>query len=118
MLRANSRPATPCGVIGLYAKSPQSADFFSMLPAFLPGFVSNVFVDTTRMPAGLREVADWNPMSAVVAASRKLFANSQGVAEPAIWPLQHPVVATLAMSLAILAVMAPAAVRRYSRTVR
>jgi hypothetical protein len=26
-------------VIGLYAKSPQSADVFSMVPAFLLGFV-------------------------------------------------------------------------------
>ena len=38
-------------VIGLYAKSPRSADVLSMTPAFLLGFVSNVFVNTANMPA-------------------------------------------------------------------
>ena len=65
-------------VIGLYAKSPQSADVFAMVPSFLLGFVSNVFVNTANMPAWLRIFANWNPMSAVVVASRTLFGTSQG----------------------------------------
>ena len=105
-------------VIGLYAKSPQSADVFSMVPSFLLGFVSNVFVNTADMPAWLRAFANWNPMSAVVAAARSLFGTSQGVAEPSVWSLQHPVLTTLGMSVILLGVMVPLAVRRYSRMAR
>ena len=105
-------------VIGLYARSPQSADVFSMVPAFLLGFVSNVFVNTANMPAWLRAFANWNPMSAVVAAARSLFGTTQGVPEPPVWSLQHPVVTTLGMSVLLLGVMVPLAVRRYSRAVR
>ena len=105
-------------VIGLYVKSPQSADVFSMVPAFLLGFVSNVFVNTANMPAWLRTFANWNPMSAVVAAARSLFGTTQGVPAPPVWSLQHPVITTLGMSVLLLGVMVPLAVRRYSRAVR
>ena len=105
-------------VIGLYAKSPQSADVFAMVPAFLLGFVSNVFVNTANMPAWLLAFANWNPMSAVVAAARSLFGTTQGVPEPPVWSLQHPVVTTLAMTGILLGVTVPLAVRRYSRVPR
>ena len=105
-------------VIGLYAQSPQSADVFAMVPAFLLGFVSNVFVNTANMPAWLRVFANWNPMSAVVAAARTLFGTSQGVPGPPVWSLQHPVVTTVGMSVILLGVMVPLAVRRYSRIAR
>ncbi len=105
-------------VIGLYVKSPQSADVFAMVPSFLLGFVSNVFVNTANMPAWLRVFANWNPMSAVVVASRTLFGTSQGVPEPSVWSLQHPVVTTLGMSVILLGVMVPLGLRRYSRAVR
>jgi ABC-2 type transport system permease protein len=101
-------------VIGMYAKSPQAADALSMVPSLLLGFVSNVFVNTANMPAWLRAFANWNPMSAVVSASRALFGNSQGVPVPHVWPLQHPVITTLAMSVVLLGVMVPVAVRRYA----
>lgn len=104
--------------IGLFARTPQSADAISMLPAFLLGFISNVFVDPARMPGWLRVPANWNPMSAVVAAARKLFGNDQGAAPATVWSLQHPVVTTLLMSVLLLAILVPLAVRRYARAVR
>jgi ABC-type multidrug transport system permease subunit len=64
-------------LIGLVARSPQSADGLSMLPAFLLGFVSNVFVPIAGMPAWLKVIAEWNPVSAVVAAARQLFGTAQ-----------------------------------------
>ena len=105
-------------MIGLYARSTQAADVLSTVPSFVLGFVSNVFVNTANMPAWLRAFANWNPMSAVVAAARSLFGTSQGVPEPPVWSLQHPVVTTLGMSVILLGVMVPLAVRRYSRIVR
>jgi ABC-type multidrug transport system permease subunit len=105
-------------LVGLLVRSPEAADGISMLPAFLLGFVSNVFVDPERMPVWLRTVAEWNPMSAVVAASRKLFGTAQGAATRGVWPLAHPVITTVAVTALVLAVCAPLAVRRYARMAR
>jgi ABC-2 type transport system permease protein len=57
-------------------------------------------------------------MSAVVAAARSLFGTTQGVPEPSVWSLQHPMITTLGMSVVLLGAMVPLAVRRYSRVVR
>lgn len=103
---------------GLFARSPQSADTLSMVPGFLLGFISNVFVDPARMPSWLRVAADWNPMSAVVAAARQLFGTAQGSPPSGVWSLQHPVVTTLAMIAVLLAVLDPLSVRRYARMAR
>jgi ABC transporter DrrB family efflux protein len=101
-------------LIGLWAKSPQSADGISMLPSFLLGFTSNVFVDPAKMPSWLRTFAEWNPMSAVVASARTLFGTGQGAPVHGVWSLEHPVITTLGMSLAMLAVCIPVGVRRYA----
>ena len=101
-------------LVGMVARSPQAADALSMLPAFVLGFVSNVFVPTAGLPAWLRVVAEWNPLSAVVAAARQMFGSPQGGAA-GIWTLQHPVVTTLGMGLVLLAVLVPVTVRRYTR---
>lgn len=101
-------------LIGMLARSPQAADGLSMLPAFVLGFVSNVFVPTAGLPTWLRVVAEWNPLSAVVAAARQLFGTPQG-GTAGVWTLQHPVVTTLAMGMVLLAVLVPVTVRRYVR---
>jgi len=64
------------------------------------------------MPGWLRAIADWNPVSALVAACRDLFGNPLGAAGHLAWPLRHPVGATLAWSL-LLAVFIPLATRQY-----
>jgi ABC-2 type transport system permease protein len=48
-------------VIGLYAKSPQSADVLSMTPTFLLGFVSNVFVNTGQHADLVARVRELEP---------------------------------------------------------
>ncbi len=76
--------------------------------------VSNAFVPTAGMPAWLRAVADWNPVSAAVAACRDLFGTPG--AHPAggvPWPLRHPVAAMLLWSALLLAVFVPATVHRF-----
>jgi len=104
--------------LGLVARSPQSADTLSMVPAFLLGFISNVFVPAQGLPSWLRPVAEWNPLSTVVAAARQLFGSGQGGAVPHVWSLQHPVPTTLGMSLALLAIFIPLSVRLYTRRSR
>lgn len=105
-------------LIGLIARSPQSADTLSMLPAFLLGFVSNVFVPIAGMPVWLKAIAEWNPVSAVVAAARQLFGTAQAGGTSGSWPLTHPVLVTAGMSVLMLGVLIPVCVRRYARQER
>ncbi len=66
------------------------------------------------VPAWLRAIADWNPVSAVTAASRQLSGNPGAPPADSAWPLQHPVTATLAWSALLLLAFAPLAVHRYA----
>jgi ABC-2 type transport system permease protein len=96
---------------GLMTKNEETAD--QLVPLVFPiTMISNAFVPTGGMPAWLRAIADWNPVSAVVAACRALWGNP-GAAASGSWPQAHPVVATLAWSLLLLAIFVPAAVYRY-----
>jgi ABC-2 type transport system permease protein len=86
-----------------------------LVPLIFPlTMISNSFVPTAGMPTWLRVIADWNPVSAIVAACRDLF-GSPGAAGNAhlVWPIRHPVAATLLWSAALLLVFVPAAVHRY-----
>ena len=58
-------------------------------------------------------MADWNPLSAVTAAARHLWANPNPSAASPAWPMQHPVEAALLWSIALLAVFAPLAALLY-----
>lgn len=104
--------------IGVAARSTQAAETLAMLPTFVLGFVSNVFVDTSRLPSWLRFVANWNPLSAVVAASRRLFGNETGPPPDGVWTLQHPILASVVLSVAMLCVFVPLALRRYDALLR
>jgi ABC-2 type transport system permease protein len=99
--------------LGLLIGKEETAAQSSIL-IFPITMLSNVFVPTSGMPAWLRAVADWNPISAVAAAVRQLFGNPVGPANGA-WPLQHPVVACLAWTAVLLAVFVPLCIARYAR---
>ncbi|MEQ6028156.1 ABC transporter permease [Streptomyces salinarius] len=87
--------------------------------ALLPlTFVSNAFVPSDELPGPMRVIAEWNPVSTVVAACRELFGNiPPGWPEPDAWPLQHPVAASFLWVAVILLVFVPLAIRRYQRAV-
>jgi ABC-2 type transport system permease protein len=104
-----------CACLGVVSKGPESAQGLGLVILFPLAFVSNALVPTAHMPAVLRAVADWNPVSAVTAASRELFHNPNPSASIDAWPMQHPVVTSLLWSVAILAVFAPLATALYRR---
>jgi ABC-2 type transport system ATP-binding protein len=99
--------------IGLCVHSPSMADTATFSWLFPLTFLANTFVPTQGLPAWLRPVADWNPMSATVAAIRHLFGNPSPVAADVAWPLAHPVPVSIAWSVLLVAVFLPLAVRRY-----
>jgi len=95
-------------LLGLYVKSPQSLQGFGFVVMFPLTFGSNVFVQTITLPGWLQAWVKVNPVTALTEACRALMLGAGPVASPT-W---HSV----AWSIAIMAVFAPLAIRRY-RTV-
>ena len=104
-----------CACLGLIGKSPESAQGLGLVILFPLAIVSNALVPTGHMPAPIRAVADWNPVSAVTAAARQLWDNPNPSASISAWPMQHPIEASLGWSVLILAVAAPLASRFFRR---
>jgi ABC-2 type transport system permease protein len=101
--------------VGLVAKNEQVV-VQVVVPLFLPfTMLSNSFVPTGGMPGWLRFLADWNPVSALTAASRELFGNPGAPSGDVAWPLAHPVAAVLLWSAALLVVFVPLSLRAYMR---
>jgi ABC-2 type transport system permease protein len=98
--------------LGLLAGREEVAGQLAVL-TFPVAMVTNTFVPTGGMPGWLRVVAEWNPVSALVAACREQFGNPGGPASS--WPMQHPVAATLGWAALLLVVCTPLAVRAYNR---
>src|ERR671937_2789805 len=78
-------------LLGVIARSPDAVQGFVFMVVFPLTFLSNAFVPASSLPDGLQQVAEWNPISAVVAATRTLFGNPTALPADAAWPLQHPV---------------------------
>ena len=101
--------------LGMTLRSPEAAQQTGFI-LFLPMvFISCAFVPIQGMPGWLQPIAEWNPMSAIATACRKLFGNPNPAAAIHSWPLQHPELAVLCWSAAILVVFAPLAVHLYRR---
>ncbi|MEO6082606.1 MAG: ABC transporter permease [Umezawaea sp.] len=101
-------------VVGLAVRSPEVVNNASFIVIFPLTFIANTFVGTTNLPGPLKVFAEWNPISAVTQAARELFGNTSPLlTTPDVWPLQHPVLASVLWSLVILAVFVPLAIRQY-----
>jgi ABC-2 type transport system permease protein len=101
--------------LGMTLRSPEAAQqsgFILFLPLI---FISSAFVPIQGMPGWLRPVAEWNPMSAIATACRKLFGNPNPAAAIQAWPMQHPELAVLGWSAVMLVVFAPLAVHLFRR---
>ena len=96
--------------LGLALRSPEAVMALQIL-IWPIGFLSNVFVSPTGMPPWLRTAAEWNPLSATVAATRELFGNPGWGGDS--WPAQHATLMAILWPLALITVFFPLSVRRY-----
>ena len=101
-------------LLGMFVRDAESAQTVGFTVLFPMMFLSAIFVPIGGLPTPLRQIAEWNPLSAVAGAMRDLFHNPSPVVSDA-WPLTHPVLATILWSVGITAVFVPLAVRRYRR---
>jgi ABC-2 type transport system permease protein len=104
-----------CACLGMVSKSPESAQGMGLVILFPLAIVSNALVPTEHMPAVLRALANWNPVSAVTAACRQFLGNPNPSASIHAWPMQHSVLASLLWSAALIVVFAPLASSLYRR---
>ncbi len=104
-----------CAALGIVSKGPESAQSVGLVILFPLAIVSSALVPTQRMPAVLSTIADWNPVSAVTSAARELFGTPNPSATIDVWPMQHPVLASLLWSVALLAIFVPLAAMLYRR---
>jgi ABC-2 type transport system permease protein len=96
--------------LGLILKSPESIVAIQIL-VWPVGFASNVYTSPATMPAWLGAIADWNPLSATVGASRELFGNPSW--EGASWAAQHALPLAIVWPVVLVAIFFPLSVRAY-----
>lgn len=104
--------------VALALRTPEVFNNVATIMTFPLIFLSNAFVDSARLPGALRPIAEWNPVSTLVQATRELFGNtSPAMPAPTAWPLRHAVPVSLLWSILLLAVFVPLATRLYRRAV-
>ena len=102
-------------LVGSAMRSVEAVNGLMFTTIFPVTFLANTFAPTEAMAPVLRTIAEWNPVSALVQAMRELWGNVPGPRGDSALPLQHPVLASIAWSVLITAVVAPLAVRAYIR---
>jgi len=98
--------------LGVVINSPDATALVQIL-VFPLAFLSSVFVPPETMPGWLAPIADWNPLSATVAAVRELLA-SPGTGADA-WPVDNAIALAVAWPVALTVVFALLSVRGYRK---
>jgi len=100
--------------IGLSAHDARVVQNVSFLVTFPLTFLSNAFAPTTGMPRPLQYVAEWNPVSTMVAACRQLFGlENQFGATAGSFPSENPLTMSFIYMGLIMIVFVPMSVKKY-----
>ena len=100
--------------IGLSARDARVVQNVSFLVTFPLTFLSNAFAPTTGMPRPLQYVAEWNPVSTMVAACRQLFGlENQFGATAGSFPSENPLTVSLIYMAIIMIIFVPMSVKKY-----
>ncbi|HEX3975341.1 MAG TPA: ABC transporter permease [Solirubrobacteraceae bacterium] len=106
---------TWCGVlVGMLVRSPDAVQGMGFIVILPLTFMAGTFVPISGMDAIPRAIAQWDPISALVATVRSL---TQGVHTGGSWQLDHPELAMVGWCLLLMAVCVPLALRRFNHTV-
>ncbi|WP_433334381.1 ABC transporter permease [Spirillospora sp. CA-294931] len=103
--------------VALALRTPESFNNTATMVSFPLMFISNAFIDSSKLPTPLRVVADWNPVSTITQAARELFGNTSTAMKTSdAWPIQHAVPASLLWIAVMLIVFVPLATRLYKKS--
>ena len=102
---------------GLAVRDARTVQNVSFLITFPMTFLSNAFAPTTGMPKALQYVAEWNPVSTMVAACRQLFGlENEFGATANSFPSQHPLTTSIFYMVLIMVIFIPLSVRKYKNS--
>lgn len=97
--------------LGLVVPNPDLVGVIVFPLAFPLTAVANVFVAPQMLPDWLGTIAEWNPLSSTVAATRELFGNPGLPSES--WISQNALLMAIVWPVLLTAIFAPLAVRKY-----
>jgi ABC-2 type transport system permease protein len=98
--------------LGTSVPTVEVAQQVSFIVIFPITFISNVFVPLQSLPDWLQPIAEWNPISTLTASLRTLWGDPNPFPGSSLASTE-PVLVTIVWFVIILAVFAPAGVRRY-----
>jgi ABC-2 type transport system permease protein len=98
--------------LGTMVPTVEVANQVSFTVIFPITFLSNVFVPPETLPGWLQPLAEWNPTSALTAATRELWGNPNPYAASG-FPAEQPILLTLIWVVVLVGIFAPLAVMRY-----
>lgn len=105
-------------LLGSLLPSPEAVQGVGFIIIFPVTFIASTFVPVDTLPGVLRTIAEWNPVTAMAEALRRLFGNpAADFGANARWPIQHSILYSVIWIVGIIAVCAPLAVRAYQRTI-
>jgi ABC transporter DrrB family efflux protein len=99
---------------GMLVRSSDAMQGLGFIIVFPLAFLAGTFVPIAGMSAIPRAIAEWDPISALVASVRGL---TEGYHSSGSWQLAHPELAMVLWCLVILAICVPLALRRFNRTI-
>jgi ABC-type polysaccharide/polyol phosphate export permease len=100
-------------LIGVIVRSPDSVTGIAFVIVLPMTFLASTFVPIDGLSDGLRELAAYNPVSSLAAATRALFGNPMALPADAPWTLTHPVASSLAWCAVLLAIAVPLTLSRF-----
>jgi ABC-type multidrug transport system permease subunit len=100
-------------LIGVIVRTPDAVQGIAFIVVFPLTFVANTFVPVQGLPDGLRQFAEYNPVSCWSAGVRTLFGNPTAIPDGSAWPLEHSVLASVLWCGVMLAIAVPLTLRAY-----
>jgi ABC-2 type transport system permease protein len=101
-------------LLGMLVRSPDAMQGVGFIVIFPLSFLAGTFVPIAGMDAIPRAIAQWDPISALVASVRAL--TTPGAHVGGSWQLDHPELAMALWCVILMAICVPLALRRFNRT--
>jgi ABC-2 type transport system permease protein len=103
------------GFLGMLAKSPEGVQGIAFMTVFPLTFLASTFVPIGGLSPVLRHIAEWNPITWLAAALRTQFGNPVAMPRDPALPLQHPVLWATLFCAALLVVLVPLSIARFTK---
>ncbi|MEO3872010.1 ABC transporter permease [Nonomuraea sp. B12E4] len=98
-------------VIGLTMRNIEAIESMSAIVMVGLSFLSNAFLSIQGLPAWLRPIAEWNPVSAIATTCRELWGNA--AITSSTFPGRHPGLVVVLTLCLVMAVAVPLSLRAY-----